>query len=320
VKKTAIIHAGMFKTGSTAIQQFLYDNKKRLKGNGIVYPGMGMKGSIAHHNFLWSYEEGVPYNINDGDKPTWEELNLNYLSSGNVLIISSEALYSPLLNPNNALEIKRKLFNYDVKILLYVRRQDDFYASSYAQKVKRGVYVPELKEWIKQSKFNFERQFKGIIKSFGQANFIVRMYDFSSFYEGNIFKDFMHAVGLPWDDNYVIPGMKNDSLSAKAIDVCRRTNALSSDIVELDRFNRVIRDLVEKHLYDGEKKHLLSSKERNFIMNRSKKTNQYLIEEIGLDKKYFALLDEIKENDADKQEVTKDELALLLFELWKQYQ
>ena len=52
-----IFHIGTHKTGSTAIQSFLFANRNRLLKSGILYPSVGLKDK-AHHNAAWTLKAG----------------------------------------------------------------------------------------------------------------------------------------------------------------------------------------------------------------------------------------------------------------------
>ncbi|EAI4813061.1 hypothetical protein BGG33_07840, partial [Campylobacter lari] len=47
---------------------------------------------------------------------------------------------------------------------------------------------------------------------FGKENLIVRLFDKNEFYQGDLLKDFIHSIGLEWDDEFIIPPKQNESL------------------------------------------------------------------------------------------------------------
>ena len=48
MKKNLILHIGMGKTGTSALQDFFWENRARLKKSGLCYPKYGAV-SHAHH-------------------------------------------------------------------------------------------------------------------------------------------------------------------------------------------------------------------------------------------------------------------------------
>ncbi|EKP1908563.1 hypothetical protein P3G11_001903 [Campylobacter coli] len=59
---------------------------------------------------------------------------------------------------------------------------------------------------------------------FGKENLIVRLFDKNEFYQGDLLKDFIHSIGLEWDDEFIIPPKQNESLDLLGIDLLRRIN------------------------------------------------------------------------------------------------
>ena len=54
--KTITVHIGNYKTGSTAIQEFIGHNRKRFLETGYYVPLAGFDGS-AHHELIWSLRD-----------------------------------------------------------------------------------------------------------------------------------------------------------------------------------------------------------------------------------------------------------------------
>ncbi|EIX7824910.1 hypothetical protein MK959_001435 [Campylobacter coli] len=59
---------------------------------------------------------------------------------------------------------------------------------------------------------------------FGKENLIVRLFDKNEFYQGDLLKDFIHSIGLEWDDEFIIPPKQNESLDLLGIELLKRTN------------------------------------------------------------------------------------------------
>ncbi|RKY06215.1 MAG: hypothetical protein DRP56_07815, partial [Planctomycetota bacterium] len=103
-----------------------------------------------------------------------------------------------------------KEFDFDeVKIIYYFRRPDLYIESIYQQSVKnhgahRNVFESINKIEQVYKVFNLYSHF------FGPENMIVRVYEKSQFNQGNIFSDFIQAIGEDWSNNFVLPH-KNDT-------------------------------------------------------------------------------------------------------------
>ncbi len=133
------MHIGTYKTGSTALQQWLRINSNYLKSNDILY-------IPKSYNFLRK-------TIN-GDK------NCNYIELKDVrqslfktsrkennktLVISSEHLSGdPKYGYIDSLAIARTMkeitsgLNLQIFIIVYLRRQDNFFESLYTEMIHQG--------------------------------------------------------------------------------------------------------------------------------------------------------------------------------------
>ncbi|WP_209018910.1 hypothetical protein [Campylobacter coli] len=61
------------------------------------------------------------------------------------------------------------------------------------------------------------------------------MFDKSEFYQGDLLKDFVHSIGLKWDNEFVIPPKQNESLDLIGVEILRRVNNLLPLFVNEDR-------------------------------------------------------------------------------------
>src|SRR5208283_2111335 len=61
VKKRLIVHIGIHKTGSTAIQHTLFNNARQLAAHGILYPRYHAApvGDFNHRQLAWEIEAGA---------------------------------------------------------------------------------------------------------------------------------------------------------------------------------------------------------------------------------------------------------------------
>ncbi|HEF9443591.1 TPA: hypothetical protein SBX48_001983, partial [Campylobacter coli] len=71
-----------------------------------------------------------------------------------------------------------------------------------------------------------------------------RLFDNNEFYQGDLLKDFIHSIGLEWDDEFIIPPKQNESLDLLGIELLRRVNSISSRYTGVQPF---IKTFCEKH-------------------------------------------------------------------------
>ncbi len=59
---------------------------------------------------------------------------------------------------------------------------------------------------------------------FGKENLIVKLFNKNEFYQGDLLKDFIHSIGLEWNDEVIIPPKQNESLDLLGIELLKRVN------------------------------------------------------------------------------------------------
>jgi capsular polysaccharide export protein len=153
--KELILHIGATKTGSSAIQHFFMQNRVALERLGILYPNVGIAGDAHHlfaaaiHPMAWRMHST---SFAEKDRSVYFAEYVDEIkraaadSSANRIVLSSEyfwgfypdAFFAPLQ------ELVR---SFDVRLLCYVRRQDEWLESTYAQRVKSGDILP-FREWL----------------------------------------------------------------------------------------------------------------------------------------------------------------------------
>lgn len=244
-KKTLYLHVGMGKTGTTALQEFFWENRNiLLKNFGIAYPEYGSV-SCAHHllsphipSFLavdWKFlqpEEWCPnLATNDADK----------------ILVSSEliAWASPEMISDFCAEIA-KWFN--VKVVIYLRRQDNLIMAGYNQQIKAGTQKRHINDVIEKQfeRFDYAKKLQPWIDAWGEENIIVRPFERQQFFQGDIRYDFLYRVfGI---DSFELFGIQDDGgnpnprLSFKAMEYKRWINNIISNPAISSQFNKALLD------------------------------------------------------------------------------
>ncbi|MDJ0576559.1 MAG: hypothetical protein QNJ65_15500 [Xenococcaceae cyanobacterium MO_234.B1] len=230
----ALIHIGMEKTGTTTIQEFLHLNRDKLANQGVAYlrsPGLTNNRKLATYCMNNNkVDDQVKYLgiLSDAKRNEWkakfrqefdrEIKNLDKKISS--VIISSEHFHSRLTAKDevkNLLDILRSYFT-DIKILVYLRRQDQVAVSHYSTKVKVGrtksaVLLPKDVS-PNDPYYNYYDLMERWASVFGKQNINIRIFDKSKFVNGDLLQDFIGATGLIESDNFDIPEKQNEKLSA----------------------------------------------------------------------------------------------------------
>ncbi|MBN2513715.1 MAG: hypothetical protein JXB18_12325 [Sedimentisphaerales bacterium] len=205
-KRKLYLHIGAGKTGTSALQQFFFQNRAVLESHHILYPEIGIH-QFAHHGLATSCYEPKERQFFMPDSnilPLEDYLEQVIALDGDVLL-SSEYLW----HGRHAFKLVSLCEHFDVKIIAYVRRQDDLLMSRYNQHMKvtgepfQNVlyYLPKVEHAM-----NYELVLGRWEKQFGREAIVVRPYEKQQFYGQSLFGDFLHHVlGLDLTADYQLP-------------------------------------------------------------------------------------------------------------------
>lgn len=192
---TVYLHIGLPKTGTTVLQYFLYNNADILSQHGIAYPDFGLryKNESAHLSFRKNGRFLIAPNTSNGKRdfsrpadeyaPTLDkiaELGKTY----DRILISDEGIWKISKKRENFWsDLKSDLTDrgLDLKLIVYLRRQDSFVQSMYAQRVKETKKPFTFEEYLASEASDWPLDFKerldyisGIV---GKEAMIVRIYE-----------------------------------------------------------------------------------------------------------------------------------------------
>ena len=235
--KKAIIHIGTEKTGTSSIQQFLHDNQKQLKEEGIYYPRAMSKISgsqwafvAAVHQQPWTIDAGRAFQLtNRRDSDLFRETFATKLSeefaalkSPETLLISSEHLFGRLHLRICVARLKELLdpFVESYEVLTYYRRQDRVAVSLLSTRIKSGQsnlggVLPEP-DSAQFKNFNYFKKCMLWASVFGEDAMNARLYDNALQNSHTIVGDFCEAVGIGINGK-VIPKHLNPSLTREGM-------------------------------------------------------------------------------------------------------
>ena len=206
-----VLHIGYNKTGSSALQAMLSANRKKLASQGLFYPASGEHGT-AHYCFSSSLI-GLPAAL-PGKKNTLDQITksllqeLSSIQKIDHLIISSE--YFHLATNQHIASMKEWLTNVfpgiPVKILVYLRRHDKWFASAFNQAEKNWLwgpdapYEPSISSFVS---FNVRENSEAVdylltldkwSSIFGVQNILVRSFDSKRLVNQCICDDFLSLL------------------------------------------------------------------------------------------------------------------------------
>jgi hypothetical protein len=273
----------MGKTGTTALQEFFWENRRILAESGISYPKLGVK-SGAHHLlsphipvFLadeWQFisvEDWAPKLATDGSSP---------------ILLSSELIAWTMEETALAFCACLKEW-FEPKIVIYLRRQDNLLMAGYNQQIKAGTQKRDIQAVLRNqlNRYDYAARLSPWTRVLGKENIIVRPYERQQFYRSDIRKDFLHHVfGIEVNTNYTIKSKNsNPRLSFPAMEYKRLINNLIVDTSQSTQFNKpllkysTINDGSSDRIYSTQA--LLSPKERREILEKCTAANEMIARE-----------------------------------------
>jgi hypothetical protein len=234
-----VLHIGSGKTGTSSIQAFLHRNRDRLADLGHLYPrtpgltrhvrlGLFIQPDdrlptfIAWHRQRASSPEAFRKSFR---RRLLREINESGLSR---VMFSDEALYG---SPPEAL---RRLHRFvdriagSLRLVVYLRRQDDHLVSRYQQVVKVGE-TRRLTEWTGEPEhadtYDYYNRLRTWERLLEPDEFVVRRFEPEGFVDGSLLQDFLEAAGIDAraDDMIQAPS-RNVSLDAETVEFLRLFN------------------------------------------------------------------------------------------------
>jgi len=305
-KRRMYLHVGLHKTGTTAIQDFLFLNRDKLLSQGYLYPITEFH-PLGQQRVAYAFNGEVNPHLDQSKVSQNEELFeklTQVISQDNyqVLIVSSEN-FTPSGNKSVLKKIKHFFCEFDIKIVFYLRRQDSYKESLYREHIK----LPNS-ETVSFKRFNvpyvldYEKRLKPWVDVFGEQNIIVRSYDQLISEKADVINDFCEIIGLDISQYEKPKKNSNSTISNIAMELIRALNSLDIDHIERGRVNIAVRKFCDES--DLKKVWRLSNNSKK-ILSKYSKSNTSVAERFLQGR---ALFNEEHKNSKQNHFVDKKEL------------
>lgn len=316
MRRKIILHIGAAKTGSSTLQAFLRVNRDYLSDQGFVIPdrhlGLGPKVTGEHVFATQSL-------ITDPDKSrikrSFEGLK-NEPDEGKTVLISAENLS----NPDVHLHFLDILKDFDAKVIIYIRRQDDLLTSSWQQwysKINQDFMAYIIREMPKIG--HWDKIIQGWEFVVGEGNVNVRIFDRGDMIDGNLLHDFAHAIGLDPqspDAEYDIKS-ENPSFSDIITPLVAGNQHIFSGAHD-NNFYNLVRELTGDAYVEKTKTSLLSKAQRDSIISFYDPINQRVCEKYFPGRpRLFAAVQHQNYQYLDDAEFTRRQLQFLTHMIYK---
>ena len=286
-----VLHIGTDKTGSTAIQKMLHWNRDKLKGLGWAYPKSGMM-HYDHARLKLALDEG---DINPF-KSLKKELDESTCEN---VILSHEGFYT--LNADKLRlfsDYLESLGKGKVRVVLYLRRQDEMIESGMLQQIKTHENIPRLGDGDCMP-FLAHLDYSSVLSrwqaDFGADNITIKPYGKEFFSDANaIYSGFaVDSLGLSEEEykSLKIPSRDpNPSIDAISAHVISFFNQLGLDRKFFDSISDILLGLQSEK--PSNKAKLFSGDERELLLSRYREGNKRISK--LLPSGFFDLSDDVK--------------------------
>ncbi|WP_058280400.1 hypothetical protein [Ruegeria denitrificans] len=287
-----IFHIGCPKTGTTSIQNFLFQNAEWLNENGIYYPKpiFGSNHVVEMLQIAKTVEPNatLPWTDRWDDLATTERARLPiFVDSINKArdasldsIISHEGFFNVLHTRDHIEWLAESFGRENVKAVLYVRRIDQWIEASISQRSKGTEPCSEdmIRRVLDKKLGDYdliEQRLDIWSEIFGVQNVIVRPFERKSFAGGDVIADFADTLGLSklaglFDEKRETFEARNLSPNVESIRLW--PHFLSYPVSQRSEFEKKIQELLSsKQLLDklgSPRTSFLSFEERTSLVNR----------------------------------------------------
>jgi len=301
-----IIHIGAPKTGSSALQKFLLENRKVLEDEGYFYPihGLDKNGISGGHSILAiallenRIEDAKEIYIN------WEN---EARANKKILFLSSESFFNLSDKLKNIIDDKRVL------IISYQRDIIEYLVSVHNQLVKRHFSTVRFEEYIDLLLKNrnntanlvnksFSKIYDEWAKNIGSENVIVKSYDSKLFFKNRIEMDLLSILNIDYSKFKLKDKLTNISYTNNTLELKRMINYI------LDRENTKLNHRIDMALQHYSEMNFKKSKKKIPLTETSlKKLKEFILEDEKIVNKKYLKIEKIEKNYLLVNNSIKDE-------------
>lgn len=249
-----LLHAGLHKTGTTALQEFASTNRVLMREHGLWYPDYQPVRAES-----WNSHNRLAHSLAaTGKSGNLSREEIGRLVSGwknnaggDTVLVSAEALSRHVVAmPDGDWVAQRLRFleqvahtfsGFAIEVVLVLRRQDRFVHSAYLENIMKATRTaalpfPQFREEFERRSLRYEDNLDAFERAFGTVH--VMVYE-DLLRDGRMCRNFFEALGFPVGD-LAEPGPVRSSLTVSQA----RVKRFLRPIVFSRRMNRGVNAMV----------------------------------------------------------------------------
>jgi len=229
-KKTVYLHVGTTKTGSTSIQMFLRENRLLLREHSVeVYTPRSGTDDRRKTGLRKPVEEMDPLRrlLGGGSQISRLLDELKNLEAERI-VLSEEVFWDVIACPRRRRVFARFLQSLssfsEVRVIVYLRRQDTFLMSAYQQQLKRGwMNGLTCSQWLQKKNSQPRRNadylesLQWLVSQLGRENLMVRPFEAGQFAGGQLESDFLKSIGFDHMPESLQPARRHNAGMSAAL-------------------------------------------------------------------------------------------------------
>jgi len=199
--RTLILHIGAAKSGSSAIQRFLVANRAALRSRGVLVPSreLDLEEGLMTGEQVFFFEGLLQKGVLEAQWTVNRKMEALLASvpadQRRHIVVSAENLCN---HAQFAAMWAGQRKRFRVRVVFYVRRQDDFFISAWQQWHLK--HAADFGSWLLSEKGrmgDWAGQLLPWEELYGSENIVVRRFSRERLIQGDVVRDFLACAGLP---------------------------------------------------------------------------------------------------------------------------
>lgn len=272
-----IVHVGANKTGSSAVQRFLALNITALRAEGIIVPDNEFRVAEKVPGYhVWGFAELLK-NPPEGRRRLEEAVTgIEEAHTGaSAILLSAENLAA---NPAAPSLFEGLVERYDVRVVMYIRRQDEYILSSWQQwysKIQADFWawvvsvVGELGDWRA-----YLQNWETVVP---RERITVRLYERPKLEGGDVIADFHGLLGVsrPFDEFAYPQNTVNPSFSDAITELVSGNDLIFENVHDNDFYRFVEKMTGDRYVRDP-RVSPITLRQRQAILSKYKAQNDWV--------------------------------------------